>query len=110
MDIISKKALSIGIYVAILQQISGISYIILYGSAPNRCSTEVAKPLSGYFEVGWSIFESLTTLSLVLFNASCCPHSIKKTSQRRVLFQIGTIFSSLFMIVSIGIIPPFDSS
>lgn len=38
LESIMKKALAIGIYIAILQQLSGITYVIMYGGSPDRCA------------------------------------------------------------------------
>ena len=37
MKSVTKKSLVIGTYVAVLQQLSGITYIIMYGVHPDRC-------------------------------------------------------------------------
>lgn len=53
MKSVMKKSLVIGIYIAILQQLSGISYIIMYGVHPNRCDYfESGPPQAIFFQVG----------------------------------------------------------
>lgn len=112
MQSVMKKSLIIGIYVVILQQLSGISYIIMYGVHPDRCDY-VASTSSGgiiIFQVGGTILECLATLSLILLNATCCPPILKKTSQRRILFQIGTIYCAIMATAAIVMVVPFNRS
>ena len=40
---IQKKALAIGIYVAVLQQLSGVSYVMMFGVYPDRCEKSSIK-------------------------------------------------------------------
>jgi hypothetical protein len=111
MKSVMKKSLIIGIYVVVLQQLSGISYIIMYGVHPDRCDY-VAATSTGIivFQVGGTILECLATLSLILLNAACCPPILKKTSQRKILFQIGTIYCAIMTSAAIGMVIPFNRS
>ena len=104
---IKRKALAIGIYVAVLQQISGVSYINMFGVYPDRCEETSVKYNDVGFEVFWTFLECISTFTLVITNARCCPSKIKKSSRRRVLFQLGTVASTVCMTLVICFLPPF---
>ena len=105
---IKKKALAIGIYVAILQQLSGAGYVTMFGIYPDRCDETSEKYNDVEFEIFWTFLGCISTLMLVVTNARCCPLFIKKSNSRRVLLQVGTVASVVCIMLVVCLLPPFD--
>ena len=105
--LILKKSLAIGVYVAVLQQLSGVTYVMAFGLYPDRCQ-ELNNNGEG-FEVFWTLLQCFSTFLLVITNAKSCPTLIKRSNRRRVLFQQGTIVSGICIFIIICLLPPLNS-
>lgn len=66
--LIRKKSLFIGIYIAILQQLSSVSYVTIFGIYPDRCGNTVIRYNNARFEIVWTALMCISTLLLVITN------------------------------------------